>query len=71
MTHLISYYITIILIISVLYQLLLYTNYIIRTYMEATVTVCVGLHKLSVCVLVVHLEYRAPEQLTMKYWHVQ
>ena len=39
--------------------------------MEATVTVCVGLHKLSLCVWVAHLEYRVPEQLTMKYWHVQ
>ena len=38
MTHLISYYITIILIISVLYHENIY------------VTVCVGLHKLSLCV---------------------
>ena len=68
MTHLISYYITIILIISVLYQLwLLYLLYHENIY----VTVCVGLHKLSLCVLVAHLENRVPEQLTMKYWHVQ
>ena len=47
MTHLISYYITIILMISVLYQLwLLYLLYHENIY----VTVCVGLHKLSLCV---------------------
>ena len=39
--------------------------------MEATVTVSVGLPKLPPCVWVAHLEYRVPEQLTMKYWHVQ
>ena len=39
--------------------------------MEAAVTVCAGLHKLSLCLLVAHQEYRVPEQLTMKYWHVQ
>ena len=71
MTHLISDYITIILIISVYINYCYYTNYIIRTYMEAIVKVCVGLHKLSLCVLVAHLEYRVPEQLKMKYWHVQ